>query len=286
MAAQLAHEIRNPLGLHQRLGPGADAGAEHVRRAGAAPRHHHPRVAAALRRAQPVPVPGPAGGADAGAGGPRPRDRGGGDAAAQRARGGPRAPGRVRGRRGAARLHGGPRPDRCRSSGTWPATGWRPCLPAGACGSRLVPPGQRGGAGRVRRGPRDRQRGPAAALRALPLRRRHGHRPRPGHRLPHRPAAPGRHPRAQHARQGHRGRGAPAAGPRPRLRREEPHPRRRRRALDARDARHHALQGGLRGPGGGEPRRRRPRSSPRARWTWSSRTSSCPTGTGSRSCAT
>ena len=83
----------------------------------------------------------------------------------------------------------------------------------------------------------------------------------------------------------------PALGARARSRyhpshRDRQDPGRRRRALHARDARHHAAQGGLRGPAGREPRHGRGRAGPRARSTWSSPTSSCPTATASRSCAT
>ena len=59
MAAQLAHEIRNPLGSISGSAQVLMAEAEHLRRAGAPARHHHPRVEAPLRDPEPVPVPGP-----------------------------------------------------------------------------------------------------------------------------------------------------------------------------------------------------------------------------------
>ena len=53
MAAQLAHEIRNPLGSISGSAQVLMARARARRGAGPSPRHHHPRVEAPLRHAQP-----------------------------------------------------------------------------------------------------------------------------------------------------------------------------------------------------------------------------------------
>ena len=214
MAAQLAHEIRNPLGSisgsAQVLLSEPGISGEQEQLLAIITRESQ----AALR--QPEPVPGP------GAGGTRRARRAGGPAAGGRRRRsrccatapevGPGPRGGARGRRGTATSAWPTATRSRRCSGTWRATAWRPCPRAACCACSSC-----GSGDDVVLSVRDQGRGmdreeQRRHLRALPLRQAHRHRPGAGHRLPHRPRAPRRHHRAQRAPPGDRGAGAAAPG--------------------------------------------------------------------------
>ncbi len=113
--------------------------------------------------------------------------------------------------RGAAPVPGRPRPDH---SGALEPRPQRARGDAGRRSPRRVAARARRGRGAhgARPGPGDRERGPETDLRALPRAGGAGHGARALDRLPHRARARRRHQRAQRTPAGHRVRGAPAAG--------------------------------------------------------------------------
>ena len=289
-----------PARLDPRLGPGADGEPALGEEQGRLLDDHLARVEAALGHAQPVPVPGAAALAAARPGRPAAGAGVGGHAAAQRQRGAP-GPRRSRSRPTRGRTSAWPTPTRSpRCSGTSPATRSRRCRTAAGSTSRCGVwrrPWCSPCATRAAASARDEQRrmfepfrggsrlgaglGLAIVFRIV---REHGGditvRSAPGAGDRDRGVAA----RLPVARVRHR-----ACDRQPRgAKREQwrPDPDRRRRAVDARDARDHAEEGGLRRSHRRKPRRgRRARSTPGPS-TSCSPTCGCPTATASRSCAT
>ena len=168
MAAQPRARDPQPAGLHQRLGPGAHVRARHLRRpraaagassAGIRAPVRQPSTSSCIRPAPPRLRPAPSTSARSA------RRRSRCCATAPRWA---RPTGGVEADEGPLRLPGRPATRSPRSSGTWPATAWRPCPTAG-CWRYASAAGRTTCPRHPRRGSRAWPEAAAPDVRALPV---------------------------------------------------------------------------------------------------------------------